>query len=364
MILHKPIHIKKWLMPISSLYGFGVCLRSKFFKWGIYKSKEYDIPIICVGNISVGGTGKTPHTEYLVRLLKDQYKVAVLSRGYKRKTNGFILSTIDSTISEIGDEPYQIKQKFPNIIVAVDKKRTRGIDNLLVLASPPDVIILDDGFQHRFVKPSYSIVLSDFNRPVYEDKLLPAGRLREPADRLRLASDIIVTKCPEALQPIDFRIISKDINAFPFQGLYFTSLSYQKLEPVFNSAGRIEALELEKLKDKHVLLVTGIASPKPLLDKVSEYAPKVDSMVYKDHHAFTNANLKSIISRFNKIKSDDKIIIVSEKDAIKFKGLKIKDDVKFFFYYLPIEVSFLDGEHKKEFDEKIIKHVEEYRANS
>lgn len=364
MILHKPIHVKKWLMPISALYGFGVCLRNKFFKWGIYKRKEYNIPIICVGNISVGGTGKTPHTEYLVRLLKNQYKVAVLSRGYKRKKNGFILSTIESTINEIGDEPYQIKQKFPDIIVAVDKKRTRGIENLLALASPPDVIILDDGFQHRFVKPSYSIVLSDFNRPVYEDKLLPAGRLREPASRLRLASDIIITKCPDALQPIDFRIISKDINAFPYQCLYFTTFTYQKLKPVFNSTGRIEVLELEKLKDKHVLLVTGIASPKPLLDKVSEYALKVDSMMYKDHHAFTNTNLKSIISRFNKIKTDDKIIIVSEKDAIKLRGLNIKDDIKFFFYYLPIEVSFLDGEHKKEFDEKIIKHVKEYRANS
>lgn len=363
MMLHKPIHIKKWLTPVSFLYGLGVSLRDNFFKWGIYKQKEYNIPIICVGNISVGGTGKTPHTEYLVRLLKDKYKVAVLSRGYKRKTDDYILATASSTVKEIGDEPYQIKQKFPDIMVAVDKKRTRGIENLLALASPPDVIILDDGFQHRYVKPSYSIVLSDFNRPIYEDKLLPAGRLRESSDKLRLATDIIITKCPEVLQPIDFRIMSKDVNAFPYQGLYFTTFTYQKLEPIFNS-GRIEALELKQLKDKHVLLVTGIASPKPLLKKISEYAKDVDFMKYDDHHSFTNANVKSIISRFNKIDSDDKIIIVSEKDAIKFRSLKIKDEYKFYFYYLPIEICFLEKDHQKEFDKKIIDHVEEYRKNS
>jgi len=362
MITHKPLHIKKWLTPVSYLYGLGVSLRNNFFKWGIHSQKEYNIPVICVGNISVGGTGKTPHTEYLVRLLKNKYKVAVLSRGYKRKTNGYILSTIDNTIAEIGDEPYQIKQKFPDIIVAVDKKRTRGIENLLALASPPDVIILDDGFQHRFVKPSYSIILSDFNRPVYEDKLLPAGRLRESADRLRQATDIIITKCPEVLQPIDIRIISKDVNAFPYQGLYFTTFVYSKLQPIFNS-GRIEGLELKSLRNKHVLLVTGIASPKPLLDKISEYAHKVDSIVYGDHHKFTNGNLKHILSKFNKINTDDKIIIVSEKDAIKFKSLKIKDEVKFFFYYLPIEISFLDNDYKSEFDKKILEHVEKYRAN-
>lgn len=363
MMLHKPIHIKKWLLPISFLYGLGVSLRNNFFKWGIYKQKEYNVPIICVGNISVGGTGKTPHTEYLVRLLKDKYKVAVLSRGYKRKTDNYVLATTMSTVKEIGDEPFQIKQKFPDIIVAVDTKRTRGIEHLLSLPTPPEVIILDDGFQHRYVKPSYSIVLSDFNRPVYEDKLLPAGRLRESADKLRVATDIIITKCPEVLQPIDFRIISKDVNVFPYQGLYFTTFVYKRLEPLFNS-GKIESLDLKKLKDKHVLLVTGIASPKPLLEKITEYAKDVIFMQYKDHHSFTNANVKSIIARFNKIDSDEKIIILSEKDAIKFRSLNIKDEFKFFFYYLPIEISFLEEGYKREFDKKIIDHVKKYRANS
>lgn len=363
MILHKPVHIKKWLLPISWLYGFGVCIRNKFFKWGIYKQQEYHIPIICVGNISVGGTGKTPHTEYLVKLLKDKYRVAVLSRGYKRKSNGFILSTIESTVKEIGDEPYQIKQKFPDIIVAVDAKRRRGIEQLLALDNPPEVIILDDGFQHRYVKPSYTIVLTDFNRPIYEDKLLPAGRLREPVSKLSLANDIIITKCPEMLQPIETRIITKDIDAFPYQGLYFTTFYYKQLKPIF-PCNEVENITLNELKNKHVLLVTGIASPKPLLDKLSEYTSKVDTMIFDDHHAFTSSNIKSIISKFNKIDSKNKLIIVTEKDAIKFKSLKVDDEFKSYFYYLPIEVSFLDNCLQAEFDQKILDHVKNYKRNS
>ena len=364
MILHKPVRINRWLLPISWLYGFVIYIRNKFFKWGIYKIREYDIPIICVGNISVGGTGKTPHTEYLIRLLKDRYKVAVLSRGYKRKTNGFILSSPESTSKEIGDEPYQIKQKFPEVMVAVDRDRCHGVETLLGLDTPPDVIILDDGFQHRYVRPSYAIILSDFNRPVYEDKLLPAGRLREPAHYLRFASDIIVTKCPLDLQPIDFRIISHDIDPYPFQGLFYTAFSYKKLIPVFNETNN-ETMDLQILREKSILLVTGIASPKPLIEKLSEYSKDVHTMEYGDHYSFSRKDIRNIASRLKKIKSEDKIIVVTEKDAGRLKLLKnIDEDIKFYFYYIPIEVSFLEPKHQEEFNKRIIDHVEENRRNS
>lgn len=364
MILHKPVRINRWLLPISWLYGFAIYIRNKFFKWGIYKIREYDIPIICVGNISVGGTGKTPHTEYLIRLLKDRYKVAVLSRGYKRKTNGFILSSPESTSKEIGDEPYQIKQKFPEVMVAVDRDRCHGVETLLALDTPPDVIILDDGFQHRYVRPSYAIILSDFNRPVYEDKLLPAGRLREPAHYLRFASDIIVTKCPLDLQPIDFRIISHDIDPYPFQGLFYTAFSYKKLIPVFNETNN-ETMDLQILREKSILLVTGIASPKPLIEKLSEYSKDVHTMEYGDHYSFSRKDIRNIASRLKKIKSEDKIIVVTEKDAGRLKLLKnIDEDIKFYFYYIPIEVSFLEPKHQEEFNKRIIDHVEENRRNS
>lgn len=360
---HKPLNINRWLIPISWLYGFVVYMRNQFFKWGIYKRKKYDVPIFCVGNISVGGTGKTPHTEYIIRLLKDRYKVAVLSRGYKRKTNGFILSTIDNTSREIGDEPYQIKQKFPDIMVAVDRDRCRGIETLLAMETPPEVIILDDGFQHRYVEPSYVIILSDYNRAVYADKLLPAGRLREPAHYLRFATDIIITKCPRELQPIDFRIILHDVDPYPFQGLFYTTFAYKRLLPVFDEA-KDGAMDLKSLRNKSILLVTGIASPKPLVEKLSEYTKEVQTMEYGDHYSFTKKDIRNISSRFKKMKSEDKIIIVTEKDAGRLKLLKnIDEEIKFYFYYIPIEVSFLESKHREEFNQRIIDHVEENRRD-
>lgn len=360
MIRLQPLHINKWLLPFSWLYGFIVYIRNKFFDWGILKYQEFDVPVICIGNITVGGTGKTPHTEYLINILQEKYRVGVLSRGYKRKTSGFVLATAQSTSLEIGDESFQIKQKYPEAIIAVDEKRVRGIKNMLSLENPPEIILLDDAFQHRYVKPSYTIILSDFNRPVYEDALLPAGRLREPASSLRNASMIIVTKCPDDLQPIDFRIISHDINVFPFQELYFTSLVYKGLKPVFENG--VGELALDYLRDKHVLLVTGIASPKMILKKLKEYTDKIETKIYSDHYNFTAKDIKNIGNKFNGIASDDKIILVTEKDATRLVlRTDIGDDIKSRLYYLPIEVSFMDrGDH---FKEKIYKHVTENKRN-
>lgn len=358
MINHRPVHINKWLLPFSWLYRIIVRFRNKFFDWGILKHEEFDIPVICIGNITVGGTGKTPHTEYLIRLLQEKYRVGVLSRGYKRKSNGFVLATAETTSREIGDESFQIKQKFPDAIIAVDGNRRRGIKNLLALDNPPEIILLDDAFQHRYVKPSYTILLSDFNRPVYEDQLLPAGRLREPASAMKNANMIVVTKCPLDLQPIDYRIISHDINAFPYQELYFTTLGYKALKPVFVNNKR--GLSLDALTGKSILLVTGIASPEMIISKLSEYTDKVETLTYSDHYTFKAKDIKHISNEFRKISAEDKLILVTEKDATRLiLRDDIDEDIKENLYCLPIEVVFMDKE--QDFIDKIIKHVKDGR---
>lgn len=361
MINIPSIHINKWLLPLSWLYGVAVYFRNKFFDCGILKQEDFDIPVICVGNLTVGGTGKTPHTEFLVKILEKKYRVGVLSRGYKRQSDGFVLATGNSTSKEIGDEPFQIKNKYPNAIVAVDGNRRRGIRKMLALETPPEVILLDDAFQHRYVKPSYTIILSDYNRPVYEDVLLPAGRLREPASRLQKADTIIVTKCSGNIQPIDFRIISHNINAYPYQGLFFTTLAYQGLKRVFGDQSR--EYPLENLANKDVLLVTGIASPKTLLKKLSEYTDKVEAINYPDHHNFKEKDIKHISDTFHNMRSERKIILVTEKDASRLVSLtEISEDIKNNLYYLPIEIEFIDSK-EEDFKEKIYKHVRENTRN-
>lgn len=358
------IHIHKWLIPLSYVYGFVIFVRNMLFRVGILKQRRYKLPIICIGNISVGGTGKTPHTEYLIKILKNKYRVAVLSRGYKRKSKEFVLATADSNVADIGDEPFQIKQKYPDIIVAVDKKRTRGIDKLLALAQAPQVIILDDGFQHRYVKPSYTIILSDYNRPVYEDRLLPAGRLRESCHYLTHASDIIITKCPENLLPLDYRIIEHYINPYPFQGLYFTAFSYQSIQPVLNK--NLSSISLNQLCDYFILLVTGIAAPQPLLDKISVHTKTINTLQFADHHQFSKKDIQNIESEFEKIKNQKKLILLTEKDAGRLTCLKLDDNSSIIdsLFYIPIEVDFLKEEFKEEFETKILAHVKEYSRNN
>ena len=263
------IKIHKWLYPASWLYGAVVMMRNKLFDWEVLQSKSFDIPIISVGNLAVGGTGKTPHTEYLIKFLCNQYKVAVLSRGYKRHTKGYVLATPESTARSIGDEPYQMHQKFPSVTVAVDEKRCHGIEKLLALQKPSiDVILLDDAFQHRYVKPGLSILLTDYHRLFCDDTLLPAGRLREPISGKNRAQIVIVTKCPQDIKPIDYNIITKRLNLYPYQQLFFSSFRYGNLQPVFptmspdtNAISTNHEVALSSLTNTDILLMTGIASP-------------------------------------------------------------------------------------------------------
>src|SRR5574344_2316177 len=248
------IHINDWLLPLSWLYGIGVGFRNKLFELGVLKQHSYDLPIISVGNITVGGSGKTPHVEYLIRLLQGHVNIAVLSRGYKRKTHGYILADENSTMKDIGDEPFQMKKKFSGINVAVDHKRTRGIENIIHDRKDTDVILLDDAFQHRYVKPGINILLVDYHRLIIYDKLLPAGRLREPQSGKSRANIVIVTKCPSDIKPMEVRVLIKAMSLFPYQQLYFTTLNYGNLQGIFND----EVNPLTDIKkDNHILLLTG-----------------------------------------------------------------------------------------------------------
>ena len=289
------IKIHKWLYPVSWLYGAGVWIRNRLFDWGIYKEKSFDIPVISVGNITVGGTGKTPHTEYLIKLLKPNYKVAVLSRGYKRKSKGFVLAQPNTPVNIIGDEPFQMKQKFPDIYMAVDRDRCHGIEELCNGYTAPgtEVVILDDAFQHRYVKPGMNILLVDYHRPICEDALLPAGRMREPEKGKNRAHIVIITKCPKDITPMDVRVLRKQMGLYPYQQLYFTTLTFS------------------------------------------------------DHHDFTPQDMEIIKSRFRQLPEGKRMIITTEKDAVRLSSHPLLDEsIKPFIYVLPIEVSFLHDQQE------------------
>lgn len=361
MPLEKTIRTNPLLLPFSILYGMGVRLRNQLFDWGILRSEQYPIPVICIGNLAVGGTGKTPHTEYLIRLLSDTYRIAVLSRGYKRKTSGYILATGQSNSNEIGDEPFQMKQKYPQLIVAVDENRKRAIQQLMSLPEQeqPQVILLDDAYQHRHVTPSFSMLLTDYNRRYYFDRLLPVGRLREPKCGRNRANVIIVTKCDPDMKPIDYRVIESELNIMTHQNLFFTGISYKNIIPVFNNGSNA----CNDLKNKEVLLVCGIASPVLFINEVKQHTDKVTVLNFADHHIFRKSDIKKIKEAFNKLSSPDKMILVTEKDAARLKNNKeLPDDLKASIFYLPIEIDFRLNQEPL-FKEIIINHVESFERN-
>lgn len=354
--------ITKSLLPLSFLFGMVVSTRNKLFDWGILPSESFEVPIICVGNLTVGGTGKTPHTEYLVTILSKKFKVAVLSRGYKRKTSGFVLADEKTGVREIGDEPYQIHKKFPQAIVAVCESRRDGIRKLLEIHPEIDVILMDDAFQHRYVKPGLSILLMDYNRKIYEDKLLPAGRLREPLWSKERANIMIVTKSPSTTKPMDIRIISKYLTLRPHQQLFFSSIDYGKLQPVFPERGS-QPRELASIdrKKEAILLVTGIASTKKLIADLEQYAENIVELNFPDHHNFDKKDIALIEQKYQQIHNDKKIILVTEKDAVRLQQTPmLSESLKQSMYYLPIEVTFLDNK-TEDFNAKIYEYVRNNR---
>lgn len=360
-------HIKNqdWLLPLAWIYGLGVSVRNLLFDLGIKKSKSYNVPVINVGNLTVGGTGKTPHTEYIIRLLRNKYNVAVLSRGYKRKSKGFVLANETSTMQDIGDEPYQMKQKFPDIRIAVDKKRCHGIEKLIAdnIQPPVEVIVLDDAYQHRYVTPGVNILLMDYHRLIYFDKLLPAGRLREPKSGIKRADIVIVTKCPPYITPMDKRGIERSLELDNWQTLFFSTFRYGNLYQLFDDDVQTNnTMSIEQLKEYKgkILLVSGIASPKQLEYDLSKFIT-FDTCSFSDHHLFTKKDIKMIESKYS-----GGIIITTEKDASRFKDIgknAFSEQVSRNIYVLPVEVDFM-SDTAEQFNSIISSYVQKNSRNS
>lgn len=349
------MHIHKALLPVSWLYGLGVAARNLLFDCGLLKSRSFDIPVICVGNLAVGGTGKTPHVEHLVRLLKGRYKVAVLSRGYKRRTKGFVLADDRVTALDIGDEPMQIHRKFSDILVAVDENRCEGMDRLMALGA--EVVLLDDAFQHRYVTPSLSILLMEHDR-LKGDRLMPAGRLREPLRGMRRADIVVVTKCPDRMEDGDYEEAARQLQRSSqvkasSQKLFFSRMAYKSLEPVFPEKGDApSAIDA----DTHVLLVTGIANPAPLEEEVQRHVSHLRHLAYGDHHAFSGSDIADINKTFAEL-PEPRLLVTTEKDSARLRTTKgLSAEVAANACLIPIQVELLRNEQDA-FDQAIITHI-------
>jgi tetraacyldisaccharide 4'-kinase len=340
------IFLRKILFPFSVLYGIITSIRNFFYDIGIFKSYSFGLPIIAVGNLSVGGTGKTPQIEYLIRLLSNNYRVATLSRGYKRKSKGFILADNNSTALVLGDEPFQYFQKFNNIQVAVDEDRKHGIQQLLSQVQKPEIILLDDAFQHRKVKADFYILLTTFNDLYVNDFILPAGNLRESRDGAKRANIVIVTKCPENLSFEAQNQIKSKLKMQDGQQLFFSFIRYDDFVYAENNS-----IEVEKVRKENKLIIAGIAKPKPFFDFLKGANDEV--LAFPDHHQFSENDIEII-----KNKSVNKLVITTEKDYVRLKGLIGEDQL----YYLPIKSEFISKQEN--FDKSIKNYVGTSPRNS
>lgn len=348
------------LYPVSLIYGLITNIRNFLYDRGIFQSEEFAVPLISVGNITVGGTGKTPHCEYLIDLLKKEFKIATLSRGYKRKSKGFMVATTSSTVNDIGDEPLQISRKFKDIVVAVDRDRVGGV--LTILEQYPDtkVIILDDAYQHRSIVPGFSILLTDYNNLIMKDYMLPFGDLREKKENIRRADLILITKCPEKLTPIERRLIVKEINKASYQNLYFTSLVYKPAIPLFAE----NYSPVSEDSGCGIVLVTGIANALPLKEFLQKKYKEVFHLPFADHHYFSDKDLTDISNAFSSLKSEKRYLFTTEKDAVRLREfINIAEPMKSAFYYIPIGIYILN-EDKDEFDNLIIDYVRKNHRNN
>lgn len=333
-------------------------VRNWFFDWGVLSSQSYEISIISVGNLSLGGTGKTPHIEYLIRLFKERYCLATLSRGYRRESNGFILGSKKSNVKYIGDEPMQFIKKFDKIKVAVDEKRSRGIQLLLDKIPELDIILLDDAFQHRWVKPGFSILLSDYHHLYVEDHVIPAGHLREFANGAKRADIVIVTKTPKVFSPITRRRIITDLQLKQYQKVFFSFIKYGEPVPFHDHVS--DGLPP---KFSFILLFTGIADNDLLKEHLGRICNDLTTIEFKDHHKYTTKDLEKIKCKYDGLPSQKKLLITTEKDVMRLRIPELIVILKNMpIYYIPIEIDF-HGEDKQSFDQTILDYVEENKRN-
>jgi tetraacyldisaccharide 4'-kinase len=359
-----PHHWKVVLIPFSLLYGLVIWIRNSLYDTGFLPSTGFNIPLISVGNITVGGTGKTPHVEYLAGLLNTRFSVATLSRGYKRKTRDFRIATEESTVSEVGDEPLQIKRRFPKITVAVDRKRANGIRILMKQSPPVEVIILDDAYQHRSVKPGYSILLIDYNRPLESDRLLPAGMLREPASNRDRANIILVTRSPERIKPFERREYVNRFDLSIGQHLYFTTMRYGDLFPVFRGGPERDAAWF-KTHVGAVIIVAGIANPRPLRQYARSIHTHILELYYPDHHQYSGRDMDKISATYRDQKKihQEVLVLTTEKDAMRLQDHTPDPELRHALYSVRIHVHFLNDDEDK-FDRQILNYVNSNKRSS
>jgi tetraacyldisaccharide 4'-kinase len=354
------------LLPLCLVYGLAVLIRNFLFDIRILRSTKFKIPVISVGNISAGGTGKTPHVEYMIQFLGIGFRMAVLSRGYKRKTRDFVLAGKKTGVSDIGDEPMQIKLKYPHVDVAVDRNRVNGVRKLMEKVRKLDLIILDDAFQHRYIQPGLSILLVDHSRPIFNDVLLPAGNLREPAGNKRRADLIIVTKCPRHMSAEERGHFTAALHPAKKQKVYFTRYSYGSPVPVFKE--KTPAAKVLNYTDMEhpgtgILLVTGIANPLPLQQYLKDFLAISGELRFPDHRHFTSRDLKLISATFKSLPGKEKYIVTTEKDAVRLREAGLSDpELKKALYYIPVEVIFL-AKGEKSFIKKIYKFLRKSKGN-
>jgi len=345
--------VKIILFPVACLYGFIMGIRNKLFDWKILPSKSFNIPVISVGNMSAGGTGKTPHTEYLAALLKSNYKIAILSRGYRRKTKGFIMVTSEHTQIDIGDEPMQYLKKFPDVVIAVDEDRKRGISQILAVKPDTEVILLDDAFQHRYVKPGKSIILTDYHHLFVNDYLLPTGMLRESAKGARRADLIIITKTPRIFSPITRRNLVKELNPKRHQKLFYSFISYDSPVPLKLCSNQKPAAA----KYNYIIMVAGVANSYPLQEYLRGICNELIVIDYLDHHQYTINDFEKISREYQSIISKDKVIFTTEKDATRLDNDEFSSYLDVLpVYYIPIRIKFHDCDEIR-FDKMILDYV-------
>jgi tetraacyldisaccharide 4'-kinase len=349
------------LYPFSLLYGLIISVRNFLYNKHIIKSAHFKTPVILVGNLSTGGTGKTPLIEYILNLLRDDYRMAVISRGYKRKTSGFIIGNENHSWKDIGDEPLQLASKFPDVIVSVDSRRKRGVKKLLQCSHPPDTILMDDGFQHRKVKPGLSILLTDYSHPYSDDYLLPAGNLREQCRNRKRADIIVVTKSPPVKSPISDKILIKKLNPFKNQLVFFSYLKFGQLTPF----PQISATKMVCAQVNTILLFTGIANPSSLQQHLQDKCSNLIMMNFPDHHPFSSNDINKILAVFNDQFTKNKILVTTEKDFYRLKDqIFFGDLIKYPVFYIPVSVGFHTNYRGLEFDQVIRDYVRKNREHS
>ena len=353
---------KLFLAPLSWVYGLVIAVRNRLYDAGLKKSTTFDIPVVCVGNITVGGTGKTPMCELLIGHFRHSRNVALLSRGYGRRTKGYLEVTTGSSYRNVGDEPKQIKMKYPDTVVAVCEDRIEGIERIRRDHPGVNMIILDDGFQYRKVTPRINIVMVDYTRPVYEDRLLPLGRLRDQRRQMKRAHYVVVTKCPAGMTPLDRRIVKLNLELLPFQNLSFTRVVTEQLRPAFPD-------DAEKRGVKHiaagskVVAMAAIGNPAPFLENLRAKYNLVNELLWGDHHPYVVRDLRRMEEALAEA-GEDAVIVTTEKDAVKLgKGAKIPPDLRARIFVQPIVPGFI-GETKEDFFKKLEYDVRTDQTNS